>query len=312
MKALITGVSGFVGHYLALNLLANGYKVWGSTRKKTTDPIEGLQVIKMDFSNQEELRSVLEEIKPDVVFHLSGQSSVKYSWDRIEETFQSNLMDTINLLEAIKHSSLITSIKVISVGSSEEYGMVSELPITENTTINPINPYGLSKHSVGILARYYNNHFGVNIIHARAFNHIGPGQMLGFVTSDFTKQVVDIEMGNVEPVLYVGDLSSKRDFTDVRDIVEAYRLLFEKGDSGQTYNVCSGVCTSIRDILESIVSMSSKSIEIIVDEKKLRPNDVPEYYGSNKKLTEITGWSPKIQIKTSLYDIYQYWKKKQI
>jgi GDP-4-dehydro-6-deoxy-D-mannose reductase len=311
MIALITGVSGFVGHHLAINLLNNGYIVWGGTRKNSTISIKGLHIIEMDFSDHEKLRRTLEDIKPDVIFHLSGQSSVRYSWDRVEETFHSNLMDTIGLLEVIKHSSLINTVKVVSIGSSEEYGMVSQLPITEETSANPINPYGLSKYSVSTLAHYYSEHFGLKIIHARAFNHIGPGQMLGFVTSDFAKQVIDIELGKADPILYVGDLSSKRDFTDVRDIVEAYRLLFEKGVSGQIYNVCSGACTSIRDILDQLVKMSSKFIEIIIDEKKLRPNDVPEYYGSNQKIIKATGWIPRIQLETSLYDIYQYWKKKQ-
>jgi GDP-4-dehydro-6-deoxy-D-mannose reductase len=136
--------------------------------------------------------------------------------------------------------------------------------------------------------------------------------MLGFVTSDFAKQVVDIENGKADPVLYIGDLSSKRDFTDVRDIVEAYRLLYEKGVSGQVYNVCSGVCISIQTILDILLSFSSKSIEIIVDPNKLRPNNVIEYYGSNNKLKQATGWEPSILLEKSLYDIYHYWNENSV
>ncbi|MBP1157473.1 MULTISPECIES: GDP-mannose 4,6-dehydratase [unclassified Paenibacillus] len=308
MRALITGVTGFVGRYLAQNLLDNGYEVWGGTRKCPPYFINGVQIVELNLSRQDMIVNVLEDIKPDVVFHLSGQSSVKYSWDHIEETFKSNVMDSINLLEAIKNSSLKSSVRVITIGSSEEYGVGAELPIVEEARTDPMNPYGLSKLTVGKIALLYHGLHRMDIIHARAFNHIGPGQSLGFVTTDFTKQVIEIENGKVEPVMYVGDLSSKRDFTDVRDIVEAYRLLNEKGTAGETYNVCSGVCIPIRGILDDLVSFSSSSIKVIVDEKKLRPNNVKEYYGSNDKLRKATGWKPLISISQSLHDIYLHWK----
>ncbi|GGF92348.1 GDP-mannose 4,6-dehydratase [Paenibacillus abyssi] len=309
MKALITGVSGFVGRYLAQNLLDNGYEVWGGSRNCPPSFMDGVKLVELNFTSQESVMEVLEDVMPDVVFHLSGQSSVRYSWDHIEETFESNLMDSIALLEAIKNSSLKDKIRVISIGSSEEYGLGAELPIKEDAVTNPINPYGLSKLSIGKIALLYHTLHGMDIIHVRAFNHIGPGQMLGFVTSDFAKQVVDIENGDVEPTIYVGDLSSKRDFTDVRDIVEAYRLLYEKGIAGQIYNICSGVCISIEDILGILLSFSSKPIKVIIDENKFRPNNVKEYYGSNEKLRTATGWEPSISIKQSLFDIYHYWKQ---
>jgi GDP-4-dehydro-6-deoxy-D-mannose reductase len=309
MRALITGVTGFVGQHLALNLLNNGYEVWGSTRQNHPHLNARVKTVKFDFSNKLMLINILEDIKPEVIFHLSGQSSVKYSWDHIDETFQSNIMDSLGLLEAIKCSSIKNDVKIISAGSSEEYGLVHELPIIEEANANPANPYGISKLTISKLAPMYYNIHGLNIVHARAFNHIGPGQMLGFVTSDFAKQVVDIELGKADPVLFVGDLSSKRDFTDVRDIVEAYRLLFEKGVSGQVYNVCSNSSISIQTILDILVSFSSKSIEIIVDDTKLRPNNVIEYYGSNEKLYQATEWKPSISLETSLKDIFQYWKQ---
>lgn len=308
MRALITGCSGFVANHLACNLLDNGYEVWGGTRRLIPSIPTRIHLVEMNFSQQQKLIDVLESIRPTVIFHLSGQSSVKHSWNHIDETFQSNLMDTLALFEAVKNSSIVKNVMVISIGSSEEYGFVKELPIFEEEPANPLNPYGLSKLTISRVVPYYTGLYGLNIIHTRAFNHIGPGQKLGFVASDFAKQVVDIEVGKVEPVLYVGDLSSKRDFTDVRDIVEAYRLVAERGESGQIYNICSGTCISVRSILDMLVSFSSRTIEIIVDEKKMRPNDVKEYYGSNKKIKLATGWKPSILLEDSLYDIYRFWK----
>jgi GDP-4-dehydro-6-deoxy-D-mannose reductase len=310
MRALITGVSGFVGSYLAQNLMDNGYEVWGGTRQCPPCFIRDIEMVELNLSRQDMIADVLEKIKTDVIFHLYGQSSVKYSWDHIEETFDSNVTDSIKLLEAIKSSSLRSSVRVITLGSSEEYGMGLKLPIDEDERPDPLNPYGLSKFALSKLALLYHQIHGMDVIHTRAFNHIGPGQSLGFVTSDFAKQVIDIENGNAEPIMYVGDLSSKRDFTDVRDIVEAYRLLNEKGAAGQTYNVCSNNSISIQEILDTLVSFSSKSIEVIVDVEKLRPNNVKEYYGSNDKLRKATGWEPKIPLQQSLYDIYVYWKGK--
>lgn len=311
MRALITGVTGFVGRYLARNLIDNEYEVWGGTRKCPPYFIDGVRIVELNLSSQDTIMNLLEDINPDVIFHLSGQSSVKYSWDHIEETYKSNVMESISLLEAVKNSTLKDSVRIITIGSSEEYGPGARLPIDEETLSNPSNPYGISKFNLGKIALFYHELYHMDIIHARAFNHIGPGQSLGFVTSDFTKQIIDIENGKVEPVIYVGDLSSKRDFTDVRDIVEAYRLLSEKGISGEIYNICSGVCISIQEILDTLVSFSSNYIKVMVDEKKLRPINVKEYYGSKDKLSKDTGWEPSISINKSLYDIYLHWKEKK-
>lgn len=265
--------------------------------------------MKLDFSNQENLAALLEQLQPEVIFHLSGQSSVQQSWKRIPETFMSNVTETIHLYESVTHTSLKEHIRIISVGSSEEYGKVNHLPITETTAAHPVNPYGVSKLAVGNISRLYSHDLGLDIVHTRPFNHIGPGQHAGFVTSDFARQVALIELELQEPTLLVGDLSSKRDFTDVRDIVEAYRLMFEKGTSGEIYNVCSGTCVAVQNVLDFLVSLSSKKIEIRIDSTRLRPNDVPEYYGSNEKIKTATGWNPSIPLAKSLEDIYTYWKE---
>jgi GDP-4-dehydro-6-deoxy-D-mannose reductase len=309
-RALITGVNGFAGQYLAENLLDNGYEVWGAGRSGNTASKDGINKIQLAYSDIEDITRLLETIKPNVIFHLSGQSSVKKSWGDLKGTFDSNLFDTINLLESVKNSSLRQDITLITIGSSEEYGLGVVSPITEEMMPAPSNPYGLSKYTLGNLSLMYSNTFGMSIIHTRSFNHIGPRQVEGFVTADFAKQIANITNGKAERVIHVGDLSSKRDFTDVRDIVEAYRLLYEKGERGQIYNVCSGTCISIEDILHMLSSFSKYPVKILIDPNKFRPNNIPEYFGSNNKIVDATGWKPKITIEQSLHDIYMYWLNK--
>lgn len=306
-RAIITGANGFVGRYLIKELLNHDYMVWGGTRSINLNLHSDIEFFTIRSGEKEELIKNLENIQPTVIFHLSGQSSVKKSWMNIEETFEANLMRTIELLDAVRYSSIRESVKIVSIGSSEEYGHVDVKPITEATPLNPFNPYGISKSSIGKLTLLYHKIFDMNVMHVRPFNHIGPGQSLGFVTSDFAKQIADIEKGVVESTLYVGDLSSKRDFTDVRDIVQAYRLIGEKGVAGEVYNVCTGVSVSIQSILDKLLSLTSKKIKVIKENNKLRPNNVNEYYGSNLKLKKTTNWSPQIPLNNSLMDIYNYW-----
>ncbi|MBE7681563.1 GDP-mannose 4,6-dehydratase [Paenibacillus sp. P13VS] len=305
-KALITGARGFVGNYLSQNLLRNGYEVWGGGRNVPSSCVNGVQMISLDLANKENISAIIRGINPDVIFHLSGQSSVKKSWEKVGETFQSNLIETINLFEEVGKYEGVEKIRIISIGSSEEYGPVSSYPITEESFTNPSNPYGISKLSISKLVSVYYK-LGVDIVHARPFNHIGPGQKIGFVTSDFAKQIAEINLGLREAVIRVGDLSSKRDFTDVRDIVDAYRLLDEKGISGEVYNICSGSSISIQEILDYLLSFSEKQIKVEVDPAKLRPSDIPIYYGSYEKLNKITRWRPNYKLKDSLSEIYNYW-----
>jgi GDP-4-dehydro-6-deoxy-D-mannose reductase len=306
-RALVTGASGFVGNYLTKELLAHDYEVFGGTRSGSPNLRSDIHEVTIRSGNKKKIIDTIEKIKPTVIFHLSGQSSVMKSWSKIEETFETNLMGTIELFEAIRCSSLRDSVKIVSIGSSEEYGLVDKQPISEDAHLNPINPYGISKSSTGKLALLYHKLHDMQIVHVRPFNHIGPGQSLGFVTSDFAKQITDIQKGIIDPIIHVGDLKSKRDFTDVRDIVRAYRLVSEKGLNGEVYNVCSGACSSIQSILDGLLSLSSVDIEVIIDNKKIRPSNIAEYYGSNNKLNVATGWAPQISLNHSLRDIYDYW-----
>ncbi|WP_181884448.1 GDP-mannose 4,6-dehydratase [Neobacillus piezotolerans] len=309
MRALITGVKGFVGKYLADHLLSQGIEVWGTSRKESPFLClsnGNISVIKNDLNNTEEIFNLLQLIEPDYIFHLAGQSNVKQSWIDKEGTFYANVNKTIFLLDAcVAYQKENPQMRLLTVGSSEEYGKVlkNELPIQETTQLRPVSPYGASKAAVSMLVKQYNTAHNLNVIHARPFNHIGPGQSDGFVAIDFAKQVVRLEEIQ-NPTMYVGDLSSKRDFTDVRDIVRAYFEIIQFGEIGQIYNICSGTPVAIQEILNYLLSFSSKKINVVVDESKMRPIEIKEYYGSSKKIRTTLKWKPLYTIEKSLSDIY--------
>jgi GDP-4-dehydro-6-deoxy-D-mannose reductase len=196
------------------------------------------------------------------------------------------------------------------IGSGEEYGKVSEEenPISEQNKTNPANIYAASKACQNMLGKIYADAYDLDIIMVRAFNHIGPGQNESFVVSDFCKQVAEIEAGKVKPVIYVGNLSAKRDFTDVRDIARAYRLLSEKGIKGEIYNIGSGKAVEVKKILELITNSSTAKIEVEIDKNKYRPVDVPVIEANIEKINTCTNWKPEIDINTTIIDTLQHWR----
>ncbi|TDL51860.1 NAD-dependent epimerase/dehydratase family protein [Paenibacillus dendritiformis] len=303
MRALITGATGFVGTHLSKLLIEKGYKVWGLSRSRAYN--DNVTIVKDDLSNEESLIQLINEIKPTHIYHLSGQSSVRKSWDFKKDTFQINVFQTMNLLEAVRKSKVSDSVKVLTVGSSEEYGSISsEEPIHEDNICKPISPYGISKACCSMLSMQYNKVYGLNTFHVRPFNHIGPGQSQGFVVTDFAVQIVAIEKGLQEAVLRVGNLSSFRDFTDVRDIVKAYHILMESKESkyGETYNVCSGNPVQIQELLTILLSLSTKKIEIVYDENRMRPSDIPFFVGRKEKISSL-GWDNTIPLSSTLNDV---------
>ncbi len=307
LKALITGVTGFVGQYLADFLVSQGVEVVGTT-SQVSKGRPGLTY--NDLNSESSIITLLDEIQPDQIFHLAGLSNVKESWDNKVQTISVNVNTTINLLEAIRKSAVAESVRILTVGSAEEYGKVEveQLPINEDCSLNPANPYGISKAAISYLVKQYYHAYGLKIIHARPFNHIGPGQNLGFVTSDFAKRIVDIELGNSNPVFKVGNLSSQRDFLDVRDVVTAYYYLLDRGLSGEVYNICSSQPVAISDILSGFTQLARLDIEVITDSSLLRPIDFPISYGTNHKIYAHTGWQPRIPLAASLSDILDYWR----
>ncbi|MEK3696775.1 MULTISPECIES: GDP-mannose 4,6-dehydratase [unclassified Paenibacillus] len=314
MRALITGITGFVGSNLERTLKQQGYEVWGTTRKSCSltihSALEG-NVIPIDYNNEEEIIGIINKIKPDEIYHLAGQSSVKFSWDNKVETFEVNILITLRLLEALRKSKMAETTRVIMVGSSEEYGTIdkSDIAIIETENLRPISPYGVSKASTSLLFQQYVRVYGLKLIYARPFNHIGPGQELGFVTSDFAQQISRIEKNILEPVIFVGNLEAQRDFTDVRDIVKAYIMLAQHGKVGEIYNISSGEPLSIKFILDHLLSLSThKNIEIQQDNNKMRPSEFPIYIGDSSKIKEAIGWEKEYSIEKSLQDILDYWR----
>ncbi|WP_157950240.1 GDP-mannose 4,6-dehydratase [Vallitalea okinawensis] len=314
MKALVTGASGFVGKYLLEHLLENELHIVATKLKENSVVLKDPNITWIDLNILDEI-DVMQKIrlhKPDYIFHLAGQSSVKLSWDNIGNTLNTNIIGSLNILESVRVTGL--QCRVILIGSSEEYGIypVNRMPLKEDYNTNPRSPYAISKMTQELLGKLYFNSFNINNVMVRAFNHIGPGQDTRFVVADFSKQIIEIEKGLKAPTITVGNIDVERDFTDVRDVVRAYYSLSKCGKGGEIYNVCSGIPIKISEILKQLISLSTYKgiIEISIDSNKYRKNDMMKLYGSNEKLNKATGWERKYSnIKESLNDILNYWRK---
>lgn len=314
MKVLITGVTGFAGSHLAeLALKKPDVKVCGTVRTRSRlDNIlhlmPQLELIECDLRDPFAVRELIAEVAPDRIFHLAAQSFVPASWVAPEETLTTNILCELNILEAVRQLRLDTRIQIAC--SSEEYGLVypDEVPINENNPLRPLSPYGVSKVAQDLLAYQYHVSFGIYTVRTRAFNHTGPRRGEVFVTSNFCKQVAEIEAGIRPPVLYCGNLETKRDFTDVRDMVRAYWLALEKGEPGEVYVVASGKAYTIREVLDIILANAKCNIRVEVDPKRLRPSDVPVLVGDATKFRTLTGWQPQIPLERTLGDLLDFWR----
>jgi len=313
-KALITGITGFAGSHLAEHLLSKGIEVhgtdrWRSKRDNIKHIKDDIHLVNADIRDGHSLDTVIQEIKPDYIFHLAAQSFVAMSWIAPTDTIETNVVGTINLFEAVRRAGIDPVIQV--AGSSEEYGMVypEEVPITEDNPLRPLSTYGVSKVAVDRLSYQYYKSWGLKTIVTRGFNHTGPRRGEVFVTSTFAKQIAEIEKGK-EPVMYVGNLEAKRDFTDVRDIVKAYLLAAEKCVPGEVYNVCSGNAVKISDMLDLLLSMTKKKIKVTQDSLRMRPSDVELLQGDYSKFKKQTGWKPKIPFEKTMEDLLNYWRER--
>jgi len=313
-KSLITGITGFAGSHLAELLLKNNHEVYGTVRwRSKTENIEHikkqLKLIEADLLDAHSMQNLIRKTKPDYIFHLAAQSFVLSSWNAPAHTLNLNIIGQVNLFEAIREVGVNPVVQIAC--SSEEYGLVypNEVPIKETNPLRPLSPYGVSKVAQDMLGWQCFKSHGIKVIRTRAFNHTGPRRGEVFAESTFAKQIAEIEKGKKEPIIEVGNLKAKRDYTDVRDMVRAYLLSVEKGKPGEVYNICSGKAYPIKDILNLLLSMSKKKIKIKIDPQRLRPSDVEILLGDCSKFKRETGWKPKITFEKTLRDLLDYWRE---
>ena len=254
------------------------------------------------------LQDLFATVRPDCVFHLAAQAFVPTSWQDPWSTLANNIRGQLNVLLAA--IALGTLPRVLVVGSADEYGVVApeELPIRESSPLRPNNPYAVSKVTQDMLGYQYFASHGLPVVRVRPFNHIGPGQSPAFVTSDFAKQIAEAEAGLREPVLRVGELNTRRDFSAVQDIVRGYYLALVQGEPGEVYNLAAERSYSIREVLQRLMALSTIRLRLEVDEARLRPVDTPEIVGDCGKFRARTGWQAQIPLEQSLQDILEYWR----
>jgi len=313
-NVLVTGICGFVGKHLAESLLEKEYSVHGiyhlqsdidsfpsALKDRTT-------LIECDISDSRKLNSIFSDHNYDAVFHLAGIAHVPFAEQNMDSAFSVNSVGTGNILNSIKEK---PGCKLIYISSSEVYAPLPDekMPYTEAHPVSPSNIYGITKYCAEMLCCVYSKKWDLKTIIFRPFNHIGPYQSPLFVASDFARQIALIENGKMEPEIKTGNLEVMRDFSDVRDVVEGYILAAEKINYTETYNICSGKAIKIRDLLGHLLSLSSESIKVTVDNNKFRKNEHLVLKGSYLKLNEHTGWEPKIPLAKSLSDILDYWRK---
>lgn len=338
MRVLITGITGFVGSHLAEYLLSmhDGYmgegKLFGTVRHRSPlDNISGIldrvTLIKdVDLRDAHAAGEAIKRAEPDYIFHLAAQSLVPASWTSPADTLETNVMGTVNLLEAVRRSELHPVIQI--AGSSEEYGspplvedtscktfgvnqvpkMVFKVPITEDFPLLPLSPYGVSKVAEDLLGFQYHKSYGMKIVRTRAFNHEGPRRGEAFAPSNFAKQVAEIEKGLRDPVIHVGNLEAKRDFTDVRDIVRGYWLAADRGKYGEVYNICSGKARTIQTVLDTLRLQSTAQFEVVQDKERMRPSDIPILEGDCTRFTKQTHWKPQVSFTQTMGDLLDYWR----
>jgi len=312
MRALITGINGFVGGHLAEHLLSSGlWEVAGIARQPALalETLTGrVTYVAADLSDREQTLRALASIRPDVIFHLAGQSNVPHAFADPHTTVQTNIGAQLNLFLGVLQLRIDPLIIVAS--SNEIYGLVrpEDLPVNEQTPLRPVNPYAVSKAAQDLFAYQYHISHRLRTVRLRPFNHIGPRQTEAFVVPAFAAQIARIEAGLQPPVLRVGNLAAERDFSDVRDIVRAYELAALHGEVGAAYNVGSGQAVGVQRILDILLTFSTHDIQIEPDPSRMRPSDVPRVVCDASRFHADTGWTPRIPLEQTLFDTLEYWR----
>lgn len=316
MPALVTGAGGFAGRHLVRYLTKHtDLKIYGCVIEpvgahQDLQDETGLTLRRVDLRDTLAVLELIKEIRPRFIYHLAALASVGRSWQIPWETIANNARSQLNIFQAIV--TLDIRPRVLVVGSADQYGLVrpEDNPITEDTPLRPNNPYSVSKITQDLLGLQYFYSHEVPVVRVRPFNHIGPGQHLQFVVPDFASQIAKAEAGLVLPVMRVGNLDARRDFTDVRDVVRAYHLAITKGSPGEVYNVGTGTAHSIRELLDTLLALSTVDIDVQADPKRMRPSDVPLSVCDASKLQRDTGWKPQIPFERSLADVLDEWRQR--
>jgi GDP-4-dehydro-6-deoxy-D-mannose reductase len=317
MRVLITGITGFVGSHLAdYALTGPGVEVYGCMRwRSNTEHIDAirsrLHLVQADLSDSASTRALVAATRPDRVFHLAAQSFVPATFSAPSHSMLTNVLCQVNLFEALRAERLAP--RILVTGSSEEYGLVHphEVPVKETNELRPLSPYAVSKVAQDLLGYQYWKSYGLPIIRSRAFNHCGPRRLPVFVSSSFARQVAEIEAGRQEPVIRVGNLTARRDFFDVRDVVRGYWRLLEDGDAGEVYNLCSGRDWSIGQVLDFLLGLSTvPGIVVQTDQDRLRPSDIPLIVGDPTRIAQALGWRTEIPFERTLADLLDYWRQR--
>lgn len=309
MRVLITGINGFVGSYLASTLIEKGDEVFGTTRPGS--PTEGLKKIQdklgleeCELLDAQAVKKVVAKVKPDYIYHLAAIVQT-YGFPP-REVYETNILAQLNLLEAVRELNLKS--RILLVGTFREYGQIKagESPIKEDFPLKPIQSYGASKAAQGLMGYQYFKEFGLDIVRTRSFNHAGAGRTQAFVEGSFAKQIAEIEAGISEPLMLVGNLKSKGDFSHVKDVCDAYILLMEKGVSGEVYNVGSGIPHSIQEILDTLLSFTNIKVEVKEDSARFRPTE--EFWADVTKIKNL-GWQAKYSFEEMLKETFVYWQE---
>lgn len=304
-RVLIFGISGFVGEYLAKEFQDHGYEVYGSDKVSPGKKLASVTCYQADLLDQEQVCNVIRKAAPDIIVNLAAVSSVGHSWNIPQITMDVNVNGTLNILETVrKHCK---DAKILLIGSSEEYASSFE-PLKEDSPLDGSSPYGISKIAQENFSRLYRERYGLRIYEVRAFNHTGVGQAENFVLPNFCKQVAQVEKSGKDGIIWVGNLSAYRDFGNVKDIVRAYRMIVEQ-EKPELYHVGTGVCHSIKELLEYIVSLSSQKIQVCVDQERVRPVENPYIQCDYSKIRKELGWTPQYTIEETLKELYEYYLK---